>query len=860
MSNLFNISNAAADDDDADVPQFVVAVVLCIAGVVAEGYGTNINKYGNAGRITGREAFKHNNFLQGKQGATNALRDFGRFDGQALNDYRSGNKNVAQANDFGSKQGKANQQANTAAQAFQQQEGRFSQIANQIASAAKRRGYHSDSVGRYDKKDDNRAQGYNAAAANKKAYNRGKVFNDKIDYAFNKKFDQNLSERGGFEEENGHNAHKLDEYRDKQKARKVLRGDHTAANSRNDAQRALKESNYRQNAAQKHVQAGSYGKSDKNLDKAGATQDAQSVQFDRKDSKYASEDKGKQQAISKKNHFANKDAVAARQAAASHAGDQLHADKKYYGGHGDPNSQNSGTVGYGNNGGHGGAGTGGGAGAGRRGSGSHGEGSGGLSNHKYGENAQQLDNSKVHAAEKAGAVNARLQDYLKSRNKIDFAQIKSLRDHRNGKFAQGVHSAENKGFNSKQGQAAKTASGGDKKLADAAAHSQAKAAKHDFDEAAFDKENFRKRLQDSNENFRKRKQFYHDKKSGGNNVEKLLYNRKRVENEFGQTQAAEKQHQNQFQKAHASLKHNQASRKDGFDDVKKTSNGYQVNNQNKQAAGKSHKAAANAAKAQSYGAGHKKAISQQNFGQGQHHVQRKEQDLRDKALGSNFQRVLGQNHALARQQQHTGNGGGSLGGIGGNNLFSSLGGGNGGLHSGASRGVNGGIGVGVGVGIGGGSALHGSGGNHGGGRQGGYGNRNRGSSFQRGRGSYGTGPNRFAGRGSGLGGRTSGSSYTNGINSIGQRTYGNNGNGRSSFGGQRPFGFGSSFGFLGNGGSNGGGNGGGYGNQRGGNHRSGGYPTSFGSSSLLSSFRTPSFRFGTPQNGFRTNAQFGRLY
>ena len=822
-----------------------MAVALCFVGVLAKEYGTNINRYGNAGKINGREAFRHNNFFQTKQGATNALRDFGRFDGQALNDYRNGNKNIAQANDYGSKQGKANQQANTAAQAFQQQEGRFSEIANQIASAGKRKGYHADSVGKYDKKDDNRAQGYNAAAANKKAYNRGKVFNDKIDYAFNKKFDQNLSERGGFEEENGHNAHKLDEYRDKQKARKVLKGDHTAANSRNDAQRALKESNYRQNAAQKHVQAGSYGKSDKNLDKAGATQDAQAVQFDRKDSKFVSEDKGKQQAISQKDRFANKDNVAGRQAAASHAGDQIHADKKYYGGHGKDNNHNTGTVGYGNNGGRSS-----GTGVGNRGTGSHGEGSGGLSNHKYGENAQQIDNSKLHATEKAGAVDRRLQDYLKSRNKLDFAQIKSLRDQRNGKFAQGVHSAENKGYNSKQGEAAKAASGGDKKLADAAAHSQAKAAKHDSDEAAFDKENYRKRLQDSNENYRKRKQFYHDKKSGGNNIERLLYNRKRVENEFGQTQAAEKQHKSQFQKAHASQKHNRASRKDDYDDEKKSSNGYQLNNHKKQATGKSHKSAAKAAKAQSYGAGHKKAISQQNFAQGQNHVQRKEQDLRDKALGSNDQRILGQHHALSRDQQNAGNGGGSLGGIGGKDLFSNLGGG---IHSGARRGA------GAGVGIGGSdSASHKTGGIHG--QQMGYGNTNpgykggnSGSSFQRGRASYGTGSNKGIGTGSGYGNHNSGSSYTNGINGIGQRTYGGNANNaRSSFQ-MHPFGFGSSFGFLGNNG--------GYGKQHGRNRFSGGYPSSFASSSsLLNGFRAPSFQFGTPQNSFRTNANFGRLY
>ncbi|XP_067660488.1 keratin, type II cytoskeletal 2 epidermal-like [Haliotis asinina] len=631
-----------------------VVTALCVAAALAE-YGTNINSYGSGARDQSRSVYQDSSFGRNQGKSSKSLRDLNSFNGAQNRQAQSGRNYNGRANQFGQKSAKAAENGNRAAQNFAKQDAKYDEVARQIADAGYSQGYQSAAQGKYDKLDDNRARGFNGAAANKKAYNRGKVFNDNISYGFDKKFDQDLSERGGFEEENGHNAHKLDEYRDKQKARKLLRGDHSAANARQDAQHALKESKYSQNAAQKQAANGKYGNSDKKLDKAGASQDAQAVQYDRKDSKFHAEDAGRQQAVKKANDFANKDNAFGRRAAASQAGAQGHADKKYYAGHGNNGHHGgiTGGTGYGNTGVHGST----------SGTGTHGEGSGGNTNHKYGANAKQVDQGREHLAQAAGATDAALKEYKQASNKGQFAQLKSLHDQRNGKFAQGVHDAQNNGFNAKNSQAAKTASGDDKKYADAAAQSNAKAAKHDLDEAAFDKENFKRNQQDRNENFKKLKRFYHDKKSGGNNLERLSYNRKRVENEFGETQAAQKEHQNQYDKAHKSAKHNQAQRKDNFQDAKKASNGFSLHKANRLSHGNSYNQATGFSKAAQQASGNKKDIAEADFANNRDALSKQQKTLDDHAVRSAAATSNGYKNAAASQGVKLGTGTGISGNL-----------------------------------------------------------------------------------------------------------------------------------------------------------------------------------------------------
>ncbi|XP_071088974.1 sericin 1-like [Haliotis cracherodii] len=618
-----------------------LVTALYAAVVLAD---TNINSYGGGGSDKFRGVFQESSHAQNQAKSTKALKDHDSFGGARDRFFQDGNKYNGHASGFGQDNAKASAHGNKAEQNFAKQDAKYDEIARQIADASKVTGHQTASEGKYDNVDNNRARGYNSAAAKKNAYNRGKVFNDNISYGFDKKFNQDLSEKGGFEEESGHTSHKLDELQDKEKARKLLRGDHSAANARQDAQHALKESKFNQNAAQRQAAHGKYGKNDKKLDKAGTTNDAQAILYDRKDSKFSEEDKGQQKAVNNANQFAKKDNLFGRQAAASHAGARGHADKKYYGAHG--------------NDGHGSVGVGG---HGVDINGVHGEGTGGSNDHQYGEHQDQVDQGKEHLAQKAGTSDAALKQFDQSKKKQDFAQIKSLKNERNGKFAQGVHNAENNGFSDKDSHASKAASGDDRKYADAAAQSNAKAAKHDLDEELFDKENLKRKQHDQSENFKKLKRFYHDKKSGGNNFERLKYNRKRVENEFGNTQAAQKEQQGQFDNAHKSAKHNAASRKDNYQDAKKASRGFSLNKANRDSAAKSNINAHTFDKAAQQAHGNKKDIAESDFKNQKDSLQQKQQKLHDNTIGAFGVSADGYKNAKAQEKQSSGS---VLGGTG----------------------------------------------------------------------------------------------------------------------------------------------------------------------------------------------------
>ncbi|XP_055958854.1 uncharacterized protein LOC126830449 [Patella vulgata] len=217
------------------------------------------------------------------------------------------------------------------------------------------------------------------ASAKKNSFNRGKVLNDNISYGFDKKFNKHVGEKGGFEEELGSNSHKLDEFRDRQRALNFRRGNHASNFNKADAKKALRESDFNKNAAQKALQ---------------------------------------------------------------------------------------------NN------------------------------------------------------------DYQRAKDLIDRDEVKSLRDSRRGNLKNAVHSAENGGFNNNNAVAAKTASSKNRQFADAAAKKTASQAQKDLDEAKIDKENSKRVLSDRNQNQRKLKRFFHDKLEGGNNFERLNFNRKRIESDF----------------------------------------------------------------------------------------------------------------------------------------------------------------------------------------------------------------------------------------------------------------------------------------------------------------------------------------
>ncbi|KAK7491138.1 hypothetical protein BaRGS_00017575 [Batillaria attramentaria] len=486
---------------------------------------------------------QNQNFNNDARDRVGQRRDLSRLDGSAEERARWAGQSAVRDNALAQNEQALRERVRAANQQFGRNSNNFGNIAKQIRDEALRNQYVIKDDAQYRRNNLNNAEGSNAANARKTAFDRGEALDDNINYVFNKKFDKASSENGGYEEENGRNLRRLDLLDEREKDRKLLRGDSEVSRSQNDEQKALKDTEWKSNAAQKQAQEGKYGFADRRVDQAGERSDDRTLDFDRKDSRYLENETGRDEAVRLAKDLAEQANGYNNQAAAQADANRKVADKKYYGGQEvgkDPNL--AGHTGY-----DGGVAA---AAAVVNGDKAKKEGSGGAIRSGFDENAAQLESGNELARANAVSAAQAVNDYQRNRDKLAFDQVRGLQDRTQGQFKQGLQDAASQGFSGNSAEAAKSAAQWDREAAAAQSASDLDAKERNENEALRDRNYYRKLQNDENETFSRRKQFFHNKKDSGSNDENLKYNRKKNARNFGATDEADLAKRNNFRVTH----------------------------------------------------------------------------------------------------------------------------------------------------------------------------------------------------------------------------------------------------------------------------------------------------------------------
>jgi hypothetical protein len=411
------------------------------------------------------------------------------------------------------------------------------------------------------------------------AFSRGEVLDDDINYAFSKQYDKASSENGGYEEENGRNLKKVNLIDEREKDRKLLRGDSSVQRSNSDEQKAAKDSAWSSNAAQRQAQEGQYGFADRRVDQAGERSDDRAVDYNAKDSRYLEQETGRDEAIRLAKDLAQQAAGYNNEAAAQADANRNVADKKYYGGRevgADPTLAGA-HQGYGPEDAAAAAYA---VGADQ----AKKEGSGGAVQTGFDENAAQTERGNELAAARALSSAEAVNDYQRNKDKLAYDQVRGLQDRTTGQWNQNLQDAASQGFSGNNAEAAKSAAEWDEASAAATSNSNLAAKERNENEALRDRNYFRELQNDDSETFTRRKQFYHNKKEGGNNDENLVYNRQKNARNFGAADEADLSKQNTFENFHQEGK--VATQARNFEDLVDRRSSLQHQKENQQSDGK----------------------------------------------------------------------------------------------------------------------------------------------------------------------------------------------------------------------------------------------------------------------------------
>ncbi|RUS83008.1 hypothetical protein EGW08_009245 [Elysia chlorotica] len=509
---------------------------LCVASALGQyhtGYGSK--ELGRIGTVYRKDNSDHRQRGQDHQNRDQALHQ-GHLNRNAVWTGAGNEKD----DNFRRNQQQFRDQAAARRQSYANNNKNFGNIVQQIRDEGLKNAYKIKDAAKYARKDEDQANGFNAANAKKNAFDRGSNLEDNINYKFNKKFNKQSSESGGFEDENGRKFSKLDLIDEREKDEAVKKIDNAVSRRQNDQQQAIKESDWRAAANQVQAQGGQFGFGDRRLEAAGERSDDRAIDYNRKDNKFRENESGIDSAIRLAKDLAEQAAGYRNEAGANADSSRIVKDKKYYGGE---ETGKGAQAGYANS-----------AGPGARGPQARNEGSGGRINSGFAENADQKERGEELARATAlSAADAR-NEYERLKDRVVYDEVRGLKDRAQGAFRQGLSDTANQGFSKNAAEAAKHSSEKDKSFAGAASASDFAAKQKELQEALRDRDYFLKKQNDETETFTRRKQFFHNKNEGGNNDEQLKYNRNKKAREFGAAEEADLAKQNQFARSHKDAK------------------------------------------------------------------------------------------------------------------------------------------------------------------------------------------------------------------------------------------------------------------------------------------------------------------
>ncbi|ESP02374.1 hypothetical protein LOTGIDRAFT_238000 [Lottia gigantea] len=488
---------------------FASVAVLCVAVAVAQiGYGKK-NVYGTGYNAAGID--NHHNGAYGQVAGHGDYRKYAKKDNVYGN---AGQQQYAKNNVYNQAAGSAAAKSAHENNAYNNQAAATKENAARGGAAAYKQSHYNDANAHYANKNNANKAGYNNNFANKNRYNKAHVLSDSIHYGFDKKFNKNADEDGIYSVSNHNDAHKLDDYRDKSRFYDAKQGYHANSAKKADAAHAIQESKFNKAAANKAYAAQDYADKANKINKAGQHSSLHHKDLDAVAGKSKYSDNAKDSSLRKYNDYATKDNAFGRQGAiarnGAHAGAAAQTGRGYGHGRG---------VGVG----HG-----------------YGRGINGVAaknNGYYGDAAKHADAAANSAALKNGKFGAAENQYYKDHDSAKYAKHDNLRDHEQGDFKSGLYKADGAGHNNAAHSNAASQGAAARKYADAASNYLNAAANSDKYAAARNNENLKHQLHDSNSNSKTVKKFHTSKKVGGNNYERLNFDRKRLDNDYADNAA-----------------------------------------------------------------------------------------------------------------------------------------------------------------------------------------------------------------------------------------------------------------------------------------------------------------------------------
>jgi len=461
----------------------------------------------------------------GKVAAAGATRADALKAADQLRDSRRGNaasqlwSNAQQAagrrsqgyGDEANREAERSQEANSD---FGQNAGSWDKSADAASRAAARDSAWSQGENQWARKDAADRAAANNLWAEGNQFRQGRRNSDNIDYGFDKKFNTRSHEDGGYDYNESSDSHALDDYADRSNLYDRKRSDHAAQAAKANAQSADRKAAWGQKAAAAAASADKFGRDyDSNAWANGANKDlAQKLDASQAGNRYWAD--ARDRALDAYSDLAARDSNAARQSAALGAADGAKLGLAA----GDYGYGVAGVKGY----------------APKPGAlplaGLHGK---GLAAADYAKRAGAADLARLWDQSQKNTLKQAAKDSSKDEGKQSFSKDQWLNDRVQGFNRDQAAKANDHGYSNWANNADQSSAGHDAKAANAASKSAASQGRWDLDENVWASDNRKRNLSDRKANKRVSKKFFSNKDNGGDNWERLNYDRDQVDDVFG---------------------------------------------------------------------------------------------------------------------------------------------------------------------------------------------------------------------------------------------------------------------------------------------------------------------------------------
>ncbi|XP_041357648.1 filaggrin-2-like [Gigantopelta aegis] len=498
------------------------AVVCLYVAVVIGGY---VKKQGYGQGAVGQRYTNHGKAVFGTHAGK---RVFGRYAGAASGYRADGARYADRSGQYAQRTHHHNNNANGAASHYAQKAARVGDHAHNAAAHNNFAGYHGKDRAAFNHKDNGAKSAASSKYNRQDYYKKGDVYGDNVHYGFDKKYNKHANDDGVYVINDHSDQHSLDDYRDHHDKANRLLGDHAHSNYKSNNAYANRNSKYGHGAANKHYNDAKYGADAAHHSKYDGAKAAHDSKYGRNAGSSKYYDQAHDSHANKYDDFAAHNAAFGRKSAAkSAAPNGVQYGHRQNGGFGQRQGYNGGV----RNGvaGHGGA-------------------------------ASRFDTAAKHANHRAGRYGHKQADHLRNKGAGAYNELRYHNDHGKRQHETGAGAAHNKGYHHAGAASAAARNGFNYKNAAARSHHGNTGANHNLYQDQHVANNLKRVYHDKASNHKLYKKFHHSSNTGGNNYERLLYNRNKYNDRFGgqahgQNAAAKSAHRSFNHGSHAASAH-----------------------------------------------------------------------------------------------------------------------------------------------------------------------------------------------------------------------------------------------------------------------------------------------------------------